>query len=193
MQRLYHSARFIRETIVPLLASRTVAHPEPILAIDEGLNDRRYVDPMLRRLVANGTVSQAVPLWYQLRVLSDGSRISAAGGATALPLLLPDIGRVERGTFWPDERVVAMLIAHFLTSDKLILLTQNTRNDLHGIRRILQTEVGPTLNELVPMRLGLLALVQKPGTSLSSYCASVEHWIMTKEVDAGFLWQVVSE
>jgi hypothetical protein len=84
-------------------------------------------------------------------------------------------------------------VSYFVTNDRLCLLTQNTRNDAAGLRWILQTEVAPALDALQPKRLGLLALVQKPGSPLSEYCGSVEHWLSTRDVEPGFRWQLAPE
>lgn len=149
---------------------------------------------MIRKLVASGVVSMATPLWYQTRILSDGTRTNPLGGNVCISSLTPDIGRpLLPGSSWPDEGVVAQLVTYFLVYDRLCLLTQNTKNDSAGLLRILQDEVGPVLDEMKPKRLGLLALVQKPGSRLNDYCISVEHWLTTKEIEPGFRWQLVPE
>lgn len=73
------------------------------------------------------------------------------------------------------------------------MLTQNTKNDAAGLRRILQNEIAPALEELEPKQLGLLVLVQKPGSQLKEYCASVEYWLTTKKIEPGFRWEIVPE
>jgi hypothetical protein len=192
MSRHSNPAAFIRETVGPSLVSRARSDHRPVLGIDEGLNDRQHVEPMTRRLVARGIVSMATPLWYQSRVLSDGTRINVLGSAISPSSLTPDTGRPSRpAVSWPDEGVVTQLVTYFLTNDRLCLLTHNTRNDLAGLRRILQTEVAPALDALQPKRLGLLALVQKPGSPLNEYCGSVEHWLATRDVEPGLRWQLV--
>ena len=194
MSRQFNPARFIRDTVGPLLNSRTVSGNGPVLGVDEGLNDKRHMRPMTRRLVENGVVSMATPLWYQARVLPDGQRINLLGGAVSISPLMPEIGHPPHpGSSWPDEGVVAHLVAYFLQCDRLCLLTQNARNDSNGLRRILEDEVGPMLDEMKPKQLGLLALVQRPRSRLNDYCISVEHWLTTKEVEPGFRWQLVPD
>lgn len=193
MPRHVNPGLFIRETVAPLLLSRTVSDPRPVLGIDEGLNDKQHVEPMVRRLLARGIVSMATPLWWQFRVKRDGTRISFLGTPNRVRPLNLDLGRHARGTSCPDEVVVAQLVAYFLNNDRLCLLTQNTKSDLAGLRWILETEVAPVLEELVPKRLGLLALVQKPGSRLEEYCALVERRLTTEEIQAGFRWELLPE
>ena len=109
---------YIRETLAPLLAMRMVSDHRPVLGVDEGLNDIQHVEPMICRLVANGIVSMATPLWYQSRITSDGTSMNILGGKISESPLVPDTGRPRRGTSWPDEGVVAQLIAYFSTTNQ---------------------------------------------------------------------------
>jgi hypothetical protein len=193
MLRQFTPGLFIRDTVGPSLGSRTVTDRRPVLGIDEGLNDKLHIAPMVTRLVARGIVSSAIPLWYQFRVLADGTRMNVLGSEISVSPFMPDVGRQERGTSWPDEGVVAHLVGYFLYCDRICLLTQNTSNDADGLRRILQTEVAPVLEALVPRRLGFLALVQKPRAPLEEYSALVEQRLATTEIQAGFHWELLPE
>ena len=77
ISRPFNPALFTRDAVGPLLTSRTTSERGLVLGVDESLNDNRYIEPMTRRLVQKGLASMVTPLWYQTRVLSDGSRVSA--------------------------------------------------------------------------------------------------------------------
>ena len=194
MPRQFRPGQFIRATVGPALAAESRTGEGIVLGIDECLNDPEFVAPMVERLVRSGVIERARPLWYEARILGDGTRVNFLGGVDRNTRSQHELGRPPRpASRWPDEGVVAQLVSHFVRHDRLCLLTKNTKNDRAGLKRILHDEVRPVLEALSPNRLGLLALVQRPGTSLSTYCAAVEGWLSCSAVERGFHWMEVPQ
>ncbi len=184
--RRFNPAGLLRETIGPTLAARGAIKLQPSLGVDEGLNSSKYVEPLLRRLVATRTVSGSKGLWQERRVRRSGETYTSQGGAR----FEDDCGAV-RGYSWPDEQVVSSMVFEFLFHDRLCLLTANTKRDRDGLRQILQAEVAPVLREEQQQRLGLLVLCQRPGTTLESYCQAVAQRLFHgPPIEAGFIWEL---
>jgi len=61
---------------------------------------------MLGRLVRSRTARKTVPAFNKMRVLGDGTYLSAHGGSVRVSPLVPDVGQEVRGYSWPDEAVV---------------------------------------------------------------------------------------
>lgn len=186
--RGYNPAAFITTTLADAIRCRE-DRPGLTLGIDEGMNNETHIGSLCRRLIAAGVVFASVPLWYQQRENAQGQRFMAVGSSVSPSPLMTDVGRAVRGSSWPDERVVALLVAEFLSTDRLCLFTQNTKNDVNGLRWILEREVGPALENLSPRRLGLLVLSPVAGTSLANYTEAVEHRLRSDKVLPGFHWE----
>jgi hypothetical protein len=185
--RQYNPAAFIRDTLTPLIAGRVREDCIPILGIDEGLNNGKYIAPMGMRLVQRGIVSGVNPLWWQSRVTASGQRFTTAGSGA------PGFGIYEsskhvRGTSWPDERVVASAVGEFTHISRVCILTANTKRDKNGLRHILETEVGPEIQKLKAIGIGLLVLAQTPKSTLKDYAEAVERRLVLG-VSAGFAWE----
>jgi hypothetical protein len=163
-----------------------------VLAIDEGLNNEEHIGGLGRRLINAGIANIVVPLWYQQRIDRQGQRFVVSGSSLSPSSLWPDIGRPVRGTSWPDERVVSMLVAHFSSCDRLCLLTQNTKRDRAGLWATLTREVAPAIEAIKPKHLGLLVLVQSPTMTLPGYVAAVEKRLARFAVSHGFAWELVN-
>lgn len=82
--------------------------------------------------------------------------------------------------------MVQLLVAHFVTSDNLILLSENTRNNPDGLRRILNEVVRPAL-DLRPDRLCITALFKKGKTSIADYCGGVTAFLEKERQDPGYV------
>lgn len=189
-----NSGAFIRETVAPLLPKRGPVGISPVVGIDEGMNNSRWVGPMLKRLIAANAICAAIPLWYQLRRRDSGELLTLVGSSgKTMREFFPthDIGRPVRGHSTPDEDVVALLTSEFLSRDRVCLLTQNKKRDCDGLRCILESEIAPVLESLEPKRLGLLVLCQTPGSSLKEYSAAVERILRDETIAPGFEWRIV--
>jgi hypothetical protein len=194
MNREMNSGAFIRETVAPLLPSRGPVDTCPAVGIDEGLNNRQWVDPMLKRLVEESVISTAIPLWDQLRRRESGELFELVGSSgRKMREFFPsyDIGRPVKGHSTSDEDVVALLTSEFLSRDRVCLLTQNTKRDHGGLRSILELEIAPILENLKPKRLGILVLCQKPGSLLKEYTVLVEAILRAEIIAPGFEWRIV--
>jgi len=87
---------------------------------------------------------------------------------------------------WPDAYVVLLLLGQFGASDCVILSSENTRNDVRGLRRILAEQVQPVLKTEEFSRLGLLAYMKKGRTSWNAYAQSLLERIRNTGVSPGF-------
>jgi len=185
-------AGFLRDTLAPLLQASGTINPLPVIGVDEGLNDWRFVEPMLHRLVGSGAVHHSIPLWYQERKLISGQTFSTSGGeAIDHPAFSPSTG--IQGYSWPDEQVVALMATEFLSHDRLCILTQNKKRNRDGLRWILEKEVAPALQEPDLRRLGLLVLCHHLPSqcSVEAYCHAVEAELRHSVIEPGYHWKFV--
>jgi hypothetical protein len=190
--RQFNAGAYITTTLANQITSSRHRDSGVVLGLDEGLNNEEHISPLCRRLLAANLMSQSVPLWYQQRVTTRGERFIVQGSSLSPSPLLADVGRAIRGSSWPDEGVVAMMVAHFSTTDRLCLLTQNTKNDRDGLWRIMHEEIRPALESLDYRSLSLLVLAHDTmTTSLASYAALVEDRLVREGVSAGFRWETL--
>lgn len=164
---------------------------EPYLGIDECLN-RMEITELVRSLVESGLVHMASPLWYETRE-SDGVIVCSVPGGIDRDstlrqpnALITDIGVPVKYRSWSDFQVVQMLVVNFITYDNLILLSENTKNNEGGLRRILNDVVAPAL-ALRPEPLCLAALFKKGKTTIADYCRRVTEFIREPRQDGGYI------
>jgi hypothetical protein len=146
---------------------------DSLIAIDESLN-HPLSRQLVTELVTSGVAGAADTLWYQLRKRTDGSHVLLEGSRP--PKIMPvghQVGRPVKHWTWPDERVVEAVIARFGVADRIVLLSENTRLNQRGLRRILREEVGPALQQHKLERLCLLALFKKGKSSMPAYVKAV--------------------
>jgi hypothetical protein len=67
----------------------------------------------------------------------------------------------------------------------LILLSENTRNNAGGLRRILNEIVSPAL-ALRTDRLSVTALFKKGKTDIVDYCLGVASYVATARLNPGY-------
>lgn len=153
----------------------------PYIAIDECLNCpdiERLCISLLQRNFTRGSG----PLWYQLRIRSDGTKISVPGGVDKNSILrinplIGDIGKPAEYYSFDDLKVVQGLVASLLGNDRIVLLSENTKNDQYGLRRLLTVLVRDQLSNNHGNRLSLVALFKKGRTPISDYCEAVVKFI----------------
>jgi hypothetical protein len=175
----------------PAVAARSPILLPPVLGIDEGLSDERYLGTMCSRLVRCGVVSQSQPLWYRRRQNETGNIITPLGGSYT-PERHPELGHYAkevRGYSWPDEGVVAGAVINFMQFDRICLLTNNKKRDVDGLHYIIMNEVRPALENIEPKRLGLLVLLRNPAADLNTYCQAVERRLVHGEIKPGVAWE----
>lgn len=78
-----------------------------------------------------------------------------------------------------------MLITHFRYHHHLILLSENIRNDKHGLRRILSTIVAPALNNHSE-KIGLTTIFKRGKTSIEDYCGRVIGYFEKQQFSPGY-------
>jgi hypothetical protein len=163
----------------------------PYLGIDECLN-RTEITDLVRSLVSSGLVNMAGPLWYQTRERDGVIVCSVLGGIDRDSMLkepnalIHDIGVPVKHHSWSDFRVAQMLVAHFISHDNLILLSENTKKDQRGLRRILNKVVAPAL-ALRPEPLCLVALFKKGKTTITDYCRRVGEFVREPPQHRGYV------
>jgi hypothetical protein len=207
-ERQFRPGQFILSTIAPTLNASARQDARVVLGIDECVNAPQWIAPLVTRLMEHGHVSEATPLWYSTRPFADEQpegapqfinkpgvfdRASAAARREAFKQLgIPQTGRHRSGQDeWPDEGVVSLMVCAFLRSERVCLLTGNVARGVDGLYRILHDEVAPALESIQPRRLGLTALVRRPGSTLAEYAQAVEAWFRGHNVQPGFLWAVL--
>jgi len=110
-------------------------------------------------------------LWNQRRVRADGSIRYVLGGLQKRRVPLPasdwDWGVPEKGARWDDQMALRMLIGQFYHRSPVVLLSENTRMDRLGLRRLLRERerVAPILDRRIADHLSLTALFKKGRTT----------------------------
>ena len=167
MSRLMNSGNFLRHTVAPLLIHRGPINSMPVIGVDEGLNNEEHVYSLLVRLIQKGTIIKSIGLWYHIWETWSGKKEMIYGSPSDFLKTIRGISRQLRGQSTPDEEVIALLTSEFLSSDRIVLLTQNKANNRDGLRWILEREVAPALEDMDPKRLGLLVLCRTPKSNLN--------------------------
>jgi len=171
----------MRDFLLSLIERHVVGrpvNPTPHVAVDECLN-HPDIGGLVRQLMLEGRIDGSSPLWSQLRRREDGSLVSVQGGT---PRVLPpglDLGKPVKYSSDPDRKVVQLLLAHFASSDRLLLLSANSRLDHGGLR-------APVLSEHRHDRLSLLFLLKKGKTSVPQYAERVGARLKDGWVSPGF-------
>jgi len=164
-------------------------HSKPFVGIDECFN-RREINELTTRLLRRGLIYSSGPLWFQTRV-RDGVPIGSFMGGVDRDSafrdnsIVRDIGVPLKHDSWSDFRVVQLLVAHLTSCDQLVLLSENIRNDLGGLRYILKKVVAPALLERAD-RPRLTALFKKGKTHIEDYASAVENFIEQGSFEAGY-------
>lgn len=164
---------------------------KPLVGIDECLN-RDEISELIRLLLRRSLIEGSNPLWYETRE-RDGAVVGTfCGGVDRDSMLrkpnplVPDIGVPVKHCSWSDFRVVQMLVVNFITYDNLILLSENTKNDKDGLRRILKEVVRPAL-AVRHDELSLTAIFKKGKTSIIDYCLGVTAFLEKLHQDLGYV------
>ncbi|MGE0827690.1 MAG: hypothetical protein AB7G75_37535 [Candidatus Binatia bacterium] len=151
---------------------------KPFVGMDECLN-RQEIIQLTRELLQRGLIDCSSPLWYEMRERDGVITGSFLGGVDrdsswrAPNPFIPDIGVPVKHRAWSDFRVAQMLVVQFVGGyDKVVLLSENTRNNVNGLRRLLKEVVGPALDRR-PDGLSLTALFKKGKTNINDYCLAV--------------------
>lgn len=168
-------------------AEPTVARTSlPILSIDECAN-HPAVRMAAGQAVKAGRVDRVVDLWYQLRQRQDGTHVQLAGKfrRDAVPPEF-DIGNPVKGHSWPDSNVALLLTAQFGASNRVILVSENTKRDVNGLRRILAEQVAPSLLNGDYNELGLLAFMKRGKTTWEAYADHLLSRICRASVKPGY-------
>ena len=84
-----------------------------------------------------------------------------------------------------DRHVAWWLVGGFVAVDRIVFLTENSKNDTDGLRRVLLNEVKPAVDAYHGDRLGLLVLMKKGKTTWSHYAEAMMNRLV-EGVDVGF-------
>jgi hypothetical protein len=158
----------------------------PLVCVDECLN-RREIRGLCRELLTSGITGGCDSLWYQLRRHQDGTHSLLHGGGK--PSVLPpgyELGLPVKRWKWPDRKVAEALVVRFACSDRLVFLSENTRLDRDGIRRILRDEVAEALAVHNHGRFALLSIFKRGKTPISRFVASVRDMLRMHVFQPGF-------
>ena len=157
---------------------------------DECLN-RKEIQTLVSDLCDRGLIRSHAPLWWEQRLRSDGSLLYSYGGVsrsnpTQMAALDGDAGVPVKYQSYEDRQVVDYLVTHFLSYGRLIVLTENTRNNDEGLRRILNEEVAPLLEASENKKFGLTVLFKRGKTQIHDYCVKVASLMETESFDLGY-------
>ena len=164
---------------------------QPLVGIDECLN-RNEISELTRLLLRRSLIESSNPLWYETRERGGVVVGSFCGGVDGDSMfrkpnqLVPDIGVPVKHSSWSDFRVVQMLVVNFINYDNLILLSENTKYDKDGLRRILNEIVQPAL-AIRHDPLCLTALFKRGKTSIADYCLGVTAFLEKSHQDLGYV------
>lgn len=145
----------------------------PYLAVDECC-DNTQIRNLISSLMKLGLTLGADPLWDQQRVGPDGSMSYWLGGLSKdSAKVLGERSVPAKGFKCDDRHVVAHAVAMLFYGAPIVLLSENTRNDESGLRRLLREQIGPALNSRASEGLSLTTLFKKGKTSYPDYCTLV--------------------
>lgn len=174
-------------------ASKNI-EPESIdslhLAVDECFN-RKEIEQLILILRYYGIGRSAGPLWNERRERADGSTLYAFGGMSRkekerFSAVFGDMGKPSKYASTSDRQVLDFLISHFFSSGKLVLLTENTRNNREGLRCILNEEIKPALSKCHNEKLSLLVLFKKGKTTIDQYNSAVISYLRQHMITSGY-------
>ena len=152
----------------------------PLIAVDECLNNKKVNDTVIG-LCLRDIVGGADPLWSQLRERDDGELLVVTGSVKGNNNESFDYGKPVRHSSWNDKRVVTHAL-NMLIHSNVILLTENTKLDKNGLRRVLREEVAPRLEKHV----SLAALFKRGKTSYENYLSSVVNFCENEGLCGGY-------
>lgn len=160
------------------------------IGIDECFN-RSEIKILVAKLLNEGLARSANSLWIEQRLLVDGSTLYAYGGVSkndesTMVLLNGDIGKPVKYVSYEDLQVVDYLITHFFSYGKIVLLTENTKNNQNGLRRVLNEQIQPALVEHHGDKLSLTTLFKKGKTNTDDYCSKVYEFFEKGEINFGY-------
>ena len=176
-------AAFLKE-LGPVVGRRAFPVGKPLILLDESVPSR-VVDAACLDLCQSGICSGSVELWSQLRELADGSRFFLEGGPPR-NRRIAGLGIPVKGWSRPDTDIAQLLVAHFYTNDRLILLTENKRRDRDGLWELLHRDIKPALEADDSRRLGLLVLLKDGSATHTDYAQSVIARLQHGTVSHGF-------
>ena len=97
-----------------------------------------------------------------------------------------ELGHPVKGFSWADEYVAQLLVAQLAASDKVVLVSENTKKDATGLRRILELQVAPAMADERYSTLGLVAFMKKGRTPWTVYAAELLRFLQAGPLPTGF-------
>lgn len=179
----YDYARIIREgSIIPNFPGP----PLPLIAVDECC-DHPEITSLVGQLVQCELACGADPLWNQRRISPNGSQSYWLGGRSRhIASILGDRSQPSKGFSWDDQNVVMCLVAMLFLGVPVVLVSENTKYDQLGLRRLLRENVEPALATRTRDGLSLTAVFKKGKTSYQDYCALVHERFKVGEWEPGY-------
>jgi hypothetical protein len=169
----------------------TTESDQTFIGVDECLNGKK-IHSLLTALLEKGLASAVGPLWQQKRIRDDGSRLTlvrmlpydfARTRDSRNPQL--DYGTPAKHQSFSDAQVVRLLVWHLERFDRVILLTNNIRQDANGLRMLLSQQVMPKLSAS-DHKLSLVGLFKKGKTNTDNYCSEVEKFLERGQFGYGY-------
>lgn len=153
-----------------------------MIAVDECLNNK-IIKATIIDLCLRDIVGGADPLWSQLREREDGELLVVSGGSKVNSNNSSsfDYGIPVKHSSWNDKRVASHALQMLIHSN-VILLTENTKLDKNGLRRVLRDEVEPRLEGHV----SLVALFKRGKTSYEDYLSAVVNFCENEQLCGGY-------
>jgi len=152
---------------------------ELIIAVDECCNNLE-VENLGISLLKKDAIHGVDPVWNQRRIRRNGSILYSVGGAIIRNDPHMDWGKPAKGVSFPDHHVLGWVLA-ILSRVDVILISENTRTDIHGLYRLLQNAVRPNLGP--PAKL--VCCFKKGKTDYATYCEDVSRKVIAAEFDYG--------
>jgi hypothetical protein len=179
--------RFDYQKILTPITSRDVSHCViiPLIVRDECLNNPT-IDSTISALCRGGLASGSRDLWYQPRIRNDGSLLMVMGRPNKELLPSLDIGKQLKHASWDDQYIVYLLVGHFAISAKLVLLSENIKNDRLGLRHLLTDYIKPYLSLYHRNIFSLTVLFKKGGSNYEDYCKHIIKFFREGPFDYGF-------
>jgi len=160
------------------------------VGLDESAN-RPELHKLLTHLVESGAIRNYGALWTERRERSDGGIVHVYGGVSSrnregLRVTTGDLGKVIPHTSDKDTDILDLLVTHFLSFGRVVLISEDISNKVSGLRQPLRDVFKPLLETVTNKELCLVGLFKKGKTDPVHFREAVEEFLCSQEFQPGY-------
>ena len=168
----------MKKTLVTRVSKSPSMYERPrILVVDECCNNGEII-VLAEKLLKGKFIDGCFPIWDQARIRADGTVIHVNAGYVGPVPSGFDYGVPMKHHSFPDS-FIAQLVEAYVKSYDVFFLSENTKMNEDGIRKLLRD------NKCRAKNTHLITLYKKGKTEYSDYIEQVTHkiqnWVFTVE------------